>query len=183
MSFFGDTWTCTEQAGVALQHSSGMSSGLGSSEAVLSQHATRESTSGFLASSFGTGLVAVSLGISVPQMFACHEKKTKPIIPHTSNLTAVSGFFVILVKTIKNWNFLTLCLYSYLPDSLVSSLNCSIMLMSVLQNCIQDFETFLLSGYLCLTFELGASSCCCSGKYFQVKNLSFLLFQLSFSIL
>lgn len=131
------------------------------------------------------GLVAVSLRISVPQMFACHEKKIQPIILHTSNLTRSCCPFCHPSKNYKKIeiDLLHIFILSYLPDSLVSSLNCRIMLISVLQSYIQDFELFLHSGYLHLTFKLVASSCCCAGKYFQVKNLSFLLFQQSFSIL
>lgn len=125
--------------------------------------------SGFAACSFGTGLVAASLGISAPQMFACPKKQIQPIILHTSNLTCSCCPYCHPSQNYKKFKFTYLFhifSLSYLPDLLVSSLTCSISLMSVLQNCIQCFELFLHSGYLPFTFRLGACSPRCAGKNF-----------------
>lgn len=130
--------------------------------------------------------MAVSLGISVPQMFTCPEKQIQPIMLHTSNLTHSCCPYGHSSQNYKKLKFpysFRIVSLSYLPDLLVSSLTSSIILISVLRKCIQHFELFLHSGYLPLTFSLDACSRCCEGKNFQVISFSFLLFQLSFSIL
>lgn len=119
-------------------------------------------------------------------MFTCPEKQIQPIILHTSNLTYSCCPYCHPSQNYKKLKFIYLfhiVSLSYLPDLLVSSLTCSIILMSVLQSCIQHFELFLYLGYLPFTFRLGAFSHCCTDMNFPVISFSFLLFQLSFSIL
>lgn len=113
------------------------------------------------------------------------KSKSRTIILHT--LTLIHSFCFYYhpsqnyKKKLKFAYLFHIFRLSYLPDFLVSSLTCSITLMSVLQKCIQHFELFLHTEYLPFAFRL--CSCCWAGKYFHVISFSFLLFQQSFAIL
>lgn len=143
--------------------------------------------SGFVTSSFGTGLVSVSLGISVPQMFTCPEKQILPIIPHTWTLTH------------------SCCPYCH-PGQNYKKLKCTLLIAYFQAPPLARFSGFLfdlqhnshvyspewhstcwtLSQYKIsqsFTFRLGAYPYHFVRKYFHVISFSLVLFQLSFAVL